>query len=153
MGTQSTPADGVLIRRATAADADFVYAFICALEDTTIDPGRFQAIYQLNINFPPVHYFVAEQAGEVIGFISCHTQHLLHHGGKVGEIQEFFVRPDRRGKGIGRQLLAAVMALATEKKFVNLEVTTNQKRQDTIRFYERASFLLSHYKLVKPIRP
>lgn len=153
MATQSTPPDGVFIRRATAADEHTVYAFICTLEDTVIDPARFQSIYRLNLGFPPVHYFVAEKAGEVVGFISCHTQHLLHHGGKVGEIQELFVREDRRGQGIGLLLLTAVTELAVQKKWINLEVTTNQKRQDTIRFYERASFLLSHFKLVKPIWP
>lgn len=140
-------------RPATLADVDTVYGFICALEETIINRAHFYAVYRLNLANPAVHYFVAEQAGEVVGFISCHTQHLLHHGGKVGEIQELFVRPDLRGQGIGQQLLAEVTTLAVREGFVNLEVTTNQKRQDTIRFYERESFQLSHYKLVKSIKP
>lgn len=151
MISPSTPPDDVIIRRAIPSDVDTIYAFICALEDTVIDQAAFHRIYTLNSGFPPIHYFVADKAGEVVGFISCHTQYLLHHSGKVGEIQELYVRQDMRGQGVGQKLLAAVMALATEKKFVNLEVTTNQKRQDTIRFYERASFQLSHYKLVKSI--
>ena len=131
---------------------DTVYAFICALEETTIDRADFYAIYQLNLANPAIHYFVADKSGEVVGFVSCHIQHLLHHGGKVGEMQELFVRPDLRGQGIGQQLLADVTALAKREGCVNLEVTTNQKRQDTIRFYERESFQLSHYKLVKPLQ-
>jgi PhnO protein len=147
------PPNDVIIRPATMGDAAVAYAFICALEETPIDQTAFRQIYQSNIASPPVHYFVADKAGEVVGFISCHTQHLLHHGGKVGEIQELFVRQDMRGQGVGGKLLAEVTALALREEFVNLEVTTNQKRQDTIRFYERESFRLSHVKLVKSINP
>lgn len=98
-----------------------------------------------------VHYLVAEQLGTVVGFVSCHVQALLHHVGKVGEIQELFVRADYRNQHIGQQLVAALTRLAVQENFVNLEVTTNQKRADTIRFYERELFQRTHFKLVKPI--
>lgn len=143
----------IIIRQATLSDEAVVYAFICALEEATIDQTAFHQIYQSNIDSPSVHYFVAETAGETVGFISCHIQLLLHHGGKVGEIQEFFVTPNMRGQGVGRKLLAEVTELAIREEFINMEVTTNQKRQDTVRFYERESFRLSHYKLVKSIKP
>jgi (aminoalkyl)phosphonate N-acetyltransferase len=35
--------------------------------------------------------------------------------------------------------------------FVNLEVTTNNRRTDTIRFYEQTGFVASHRKLVKSL--
>ena len=98
-----------------------------------------------------VHYLVAEWAGVVVGFISCHVQHLLHHTGKVGEIQELYVLPDYRNRHIGHQLMTTLDALAIREGFVNLEVTTNQKRIDTVRFYEREHFSGTHLKLVKPL--
>ena len=148
---QSTFPPAVHIRAAAPADAAVVYDFVCALEETTLDKPAFFRIYEQNLANPSIHYRVAEVAGDVVGFISCHVQWLLHHGGKVGEIQEFFVRPDVRQQGIGQALLAELYALAAQENFINLEVTTNQKRLDTFRFYERESFRLSHFKLVKPI--
>lgn len=99
-----------------------------------------------------IHYLVADMAGTVVGFVSCHVQYLLHHCGKVGEIQELFVRPDHRNQRIGHQLVAALNQLAIQHGFIHLEVTTNQKRTDTVRFYERESFHRTHIKLVKAIQ-
>lgn len=98
---------------------------------------------------PMIHYLVAEQGDTVIGFVSCHVQYLLHHTGKVGEIQELYVKPALRNQRIGSQLIAALDALANRENFVQIEVTTNQIRTDTVRFYEREQFSCTHFKLVK----
>jgi PhnO protein len=149
--TQSTLPTAVYVRDATEQDAPIIYDFICLLEDSTLDVNAFNAIFQHNLANPNVHYLVAERAGAVLGFVSCHVQYLLHHTGKVGEIQELFVRPELRSQGIGRQLVAALNELALLENFVNLEVTTNQKRLNTVRFYERELFIRTHVKLVKPL--
>lgn len=152
MPIQSTFPSGLTIRIATETDAPIIYDFLCALEETTLDQESFNTVFYRNIANPLVHYLVAEIQGEVVGFVSCHVQYLLHHTGKVGEIQELFVRPELRNQRIGHQLVAALVELATNENFVNLEVTTNQKRVDTIRFYERESFTRTHVKLVKPLQ-
>lgn len=139
------------IRAATWIDAPIIYAFVCALEECIIDQTAFLAVFRHNLADPAVHYLVAERSGEVVGFVSCHVQQLLHHGGKVAEIQELFVRPDARNQRVGQRLVQAIYTLATHEQFINLEVTTNQKRTDTIRFYERESFSHTHVKLVKPV--
>ena len=153
VAVQSTFSDDLFIRRATGNDAFVIYQFICILEETQLNQATFDCIFHQNLANPFIHYLVAEQHNEVVGFVSCHVQHLLHHGGKVGEIQELFVRADVRNQHIGHQLITALNALAMKEKFINLEVTTNQKRSDTVRFYERESFKQTHFKLVKPIQP
>ncbi len=152
MAVQSTFSDDLHIRRATKNDASIIYGFICILEETQLEKSVFDTIFHQNLANSFIHYLVAERAGDVVGFISCHVQHLLHHCGKVGEIQELFVRPDARNQHIGHQLVAALNVLAVEEGFINLEVTTNQKRADTVRFYERELFKQTHLKLVKPIQ-
>lgn len=142
-----------MIRPATASDASVICQFIGDLEETVLDTARFQDVFARNMTNPMIHYLVAEVNDVVVGFLSCHVQLLLHHTGPVGEIQELFVRADQRGKQIGRQLLDYLTALAHRHGFVNLEVTTKQKRTDTVRFYERELFRCTHYKLVKPICP
>lgn len=146
--TSSAP---VLIRRALPTDVAAIHQFICDLEEAKLDPERFSSIYKLNLSSPMVHYLVAERAGDLVGFVSCHTYYPLHHMNKVGEIQELYVRPDYRSQGVGRRLLDALVELAAYKRVSQLEVTTNQKRTDALRFYERESFLCTHYKLVKTL--
>ena len=152
MTTQSTLPANVAIRAATPNDALIIYDFVCALEETTLDTTAFNSVFFFNLSNPHIHYLVAERQGNVLGFVSCHVQYLLHHSGKVGEIQELYVRPEVRNQHIGHQLIAALNQLSIEQNFVNLEVTTNQKRTDTIRFYEREAFTRTHIKLVKPIQ-
>lgn len=148
----STPPLTVLIRPADPSDLAVVYQFLCELEETNLDFTPFRAVFRHNLMNPMVHYLMAEHEGEVAGFVSCHVQYLLHHTGKVGEIQELYVRPEYRSQRVGRQLVSALHALAVEEDWVHLEVTTNRKRTDTVRFYERESFVRSHFKLVRPIQ-
>ncbi len=143
----------VLIRPAEARDAAVVYRFLCELEDQQLDLTAFQTVFERNLGQSDIYYRVAEAGGEVIGFMSCHVQHLLHHVGKVGEIQELFVRDDYRNQRIGRQFMDALDTLARQQNFVNLEVTTNRIRTDTHRFYEQAGFRATHYKFVKTCTP
>lgn len=152
MITQSTFSHSLQIRPADTGDLPTVYDFLCILEDEVLDQSAFKSVFLHNLANPLIHYLVAEQGGELVGFASCHVQYLLHHGGKVGEIQELFVRSDVRNQRIGHKLVEALETLAYQEGFVNLEVTTNQKRIDTIRFYERENFKSTHLKLVKMLR-
>ncbi|GAB3640858.1 aminoalkylphosphonate N-acetyltransferase [Spirosoma arcticum] len=126
-----------------------VYGFLCDLEKTMLDRSCFRAIFRKNVTNPMIHYLVAERDERVVGFVSYHIQYLLHHTGKVGEIQELYIRPDLRNQRIGSQLIATLDALAHREDLVQLEVTTNQIRTDTVRFYEREHFSRTHVKLVK----
>ncbi|MDB5242859.1 MAG: family acetyltransferase [Spirosoma sp.] len=147
--TQSTPS--LFIRSARRSDADVVYGFLCDLEGSLLDAGLFTDVFRHNLANPMIHYLVAEWAGLVVGFVSCHVQYLLHHTGKVAEIQELYVKPDYRNQRIGHQLITTLDTLAIREGFVNLEVTTNRKRHDTIRFYEQEHFSSTHLKLVKSL--
>jgi PhnO protein len=148
-----TASDSLLIRPATVDDRDVVYEFLCELETAILDRQRFDTCYDQNLANSMVHYFVAElpDTNEPVGFVSCHIQYLLHHTGKVGEIQELFVKPAHRSQQIGKQLIRALIELADQQNLVNLEVTTNQKRLAAIRFYERELFRVTHSKLVRVI--
>lgn len=153
VSANSMPVTSVRIRFATPDDCQTVYQFVCDLEETSLDPVRFADVFARNLQNSSVWYLLAEQDGQAVGFASCHAQYVLHHAGRVGEIQELYVAPAHRGQQIGRQLVAALDALAVREGFINLEVTTNQQRTDALRFYERESFQRTHYKLVKSLLP
>ena len=136
----------VEIRKVEKQDLDFVYKAICELENEELDLKVFKEIFNENISKPNNLYLIAENENEGLGFISFHTQNLLHHCGRVGEIQEFFIHQNHRGKGIGRQLIEKIMQYANQNNLKSIEVTTNRRRVENVLIYENLGFTLSHNK-------
>ncbi|TDW45977.1 GNAT family acetyltransferase [Flavobacterium sp. 270] len=134
------------IRKIQNQDLDFVYKSICELENETLDFETFKEIFNENISNPNNLYLLAENENESLGFISFHTQKLLHHCGVVGEIQEFFINKNYRGKGIGKQLIEEIIQYSKENNLKSIEVTTNKKRVENVVIYENLGFTLSHNK-------
>lgn len=134
------------IRKVENRDLDFVYKAICELENEELDFEVFAAIFHENISNKNNLYLLAENENEGLGFISFHTQNLLHHCGLVGEIQEFFIHQNHRGKGIGRQLINEIMQYADQNNLKSIEVTTNRRRVENVLIYENLGFKLSHNK-------
>jgi len=134
------------IREVENGDLDFVYRAICELENEELDFEVFKEIFRENISNPKNLYLIAENESEGVGFISFHTQNLLHHCGLVGEIQEFFIHKDHRGKGIGRQLIEKIMQFSDLNNLKSIEVTTNKRRVENVLIYENLGFGLTHNK-------
>ena len=141
----------ISIRRAAITDEATVYHFVCALEEKTLDADRFRDVYRQNVMHTDCYYLLAEEEGQPVGFVSLHTQLLLHHGGRTGEVQELFVEEGVRGRGIGQRLLTEVEALGNTLGLIEIEVTTNRRRTNTHQFYQRAGYTYSHLKFTKPL--
>lgn len=141
----------LVIRQAVDTDVAAIHKFVCELEEQSFDFDLFEVIYKNNIQRPDNIYLVATVNNLAVGYISCHGQMLLHHLGKVYEIQELFVKEEHRGKRIGETLIRALKERLAPEKYASLEVTTNKHRTDTIRFYERCGFDLTHVKFTSPI--
>ncbi|MFH7015857.1 GNAT family N-acetyltransferase [Flavobacterium sp. FlaQc-47] len=136
----------VKIRKVIKQDLDFVYKAINELENEVLDFEVFREIFHENISNPKNFYLIAEIEKEGVGFISFHTQNLLHHCGLVGEIQEFFIHKNYRGKGIGRQLIEKIIDYADRNNLKSIEVTTNKRRVENVMIYENLGFGLTHNK-------
>lgn len=134
------------IRKVESKDLDFIYKSICELENEELDFRIFEEIFNENISNPNNFYLIAENENEALGFVTFHTQNLLHHCGLVGEIQEFFIDKKHRGKGIGRQLIEKIMQFSEENNLKSIEVTTNRIRAENVLIYENLGFKLSHNK-------
>jgi (aminoalkyl)phosphonate N-acetyltransferase len=134
------------IRKIEISDLEFVYNAVCNLENEILEKVTFQKIFYENITNPNFLYLIALNNSNKVGFISFHTQNLLHHCGLVGEIQEFYLVSEYRGNGIGKKLIEGVFNFAKEKKIKSIEVTTNMKRTENIEIYKNLGFNLSHHK-------
>jgi len=137
----------IIIRKANEKDFDTIYQFINELEETIFSAEDQQVAFEQNISNSDCIYLVAELNEQPIGFISCHAQVLLHHGGqKIGEIQEMYVSTENRKMGVGKKLIDELKKVAIQNGIAQLEVTSNKKRLKTHQFYQRESFINSHEK-------
>lgn len=95
--------------------------------------------------------FVAEEAGRVVGcFQLDFLRRLARAGGLVMEIESVHVLKEFRGRGIGAAMMRAALARARERGCVRVQLTSQKRRVDAHRFYERLGFSPSHlgFKIV-----
>ncbi len=69
---------------------------------------------------------------------------LTGRGTKRMVIEAVQTRADMRGKGIGAKLIQHCLDVARERDIALVQLTSNAKRQDAHRFYERLGFEKSH---------
>ncbi|HEY1045314.1 MAG TPA: GNAT family N-acetyltransferase [Bacteroidia bacterium] len=139
----------IQLRKSNDLDAKQVHKLICLLENENLDLEMFTQMFSGNVRDPRNIYLVAEENGLIVGFISCHSQVLLHHLDIVYEIQEMFVDEHFRGKGLGRQLLENLQNEIQLRKGKYLEVSSNKLRDQAHEFYQLAGFNRTHYKFTK----
>ncbi len=137
------------IREMSPEDLLPVYELICELEESRLDAEAFREIFMLNLGNPFYRYYVSVSKGRLTGMISLHSQLLLHHASRVGEIQELIITSDQRGHGIGEALLEKAMAYAAEQQWLQVEVSSNKKRSGAHRFYLKNGFAQDHLKFVR----
>lgn len=138
---------------ATAQEMEAVYSLICQLEEQALPPADFERIYLENLQNPAVCYLLCQDQGEVLGFCSLHIQALLHHAGKIAEVQELVLCPRARGAGAGRALIEAAKQKARQEGCLQIEVCCSLRRRDAHQFYEHIGLEKSHYKFTAPLIP
>ena len=138
-------------RPATANDLEMVYLLVSELEGRTMDKTSFDSTFQKNLSDPNIHYLIAENDSNVVGFISLHVQHLLHHSKPTCEIQELIVLPESRGFGVGKLLIEAVEKIAHSIQPEEIELTTSIFRVKAQAFYRELGYEQTHNKFVKKL--
>ncbi len=137
----------IKIRVVEAEDFPSIYAFVNALEEKVFNKATLKKAFHKNTTNPKHIYLIAESKGGPVGYVSCHTQLLLHHGGReIGEIQELYVHPSARKRGVGKHLFHALKEMALAKGIIQLEVTANHTRVSAHRFYREQGFFETHKK-------
>lgn len=82
---------------------------------------------------------------EIIGTLQLSfIQYLTYQGGIRAQIEAVRIRKDKRGLGIGKTMFEWAIQRAKERQAHVLQLTTDKKRPDAIRFYEDLGFKQSH---------
>ncbi|WP_407159001.1 GNAT family N-acetyltransferase [Bradyrhizobium sp. STM 3557] len=98
---------------------------------------------------PNLQLVVAEEAGRVVGCLQlCLLPGLSSQGASRALVEDVRVASDRRGRGIGEQLLQWAIGEARARRAALMELLTHQSRVDAQRFYERLGFARSHVGMV-----
>ena len=94
---------------------------------------------------PEMDVYVALDGDEVVGTYQIHfMKGLAFQGRSRVEIESVHTREDRRGQGIGAQMMAHAEELARAAKAGLMQLTSNKVRTDAHRFYGRLGFDQSH---------
>ena len=140
-----------MIRLAVSADQPEIYSLICALEETSFPQEMFAWGFYPMLSSASHLLLVAEEEGQIIGLLHLRMEFQLHHCGTVAEIMELIVSREVRSKGIGAALLKAAREQAIQHHCIQFEVTSNQKRKQAHRFYQREGLEQTHIKLTEAL--
>lgn len=138
-----------------AAGRDDVAAIVAMLADDRLGgpremiadplPRSYLAAFERIASAPDILLMVADQDELVVGcFQLCFLPGLSSQGATRALIEDVRVASDRRGQGIGEQMLRWAMAEAQSRGCRVFELLTHESRVDAQRFYARLGFAASH---------
>jgi len=130
-----------LIRFAAEADIPVLVALLQELfaieADFRADPVKQACGLRLLLENPGAHVWVAEEGERVVGLCTLQVLISTAEGGPVGLVEDVVVASDRRGVGIGRQLLQALESWAAAKRLSRLQLLADRGNDPALAFYRR----------------
>jgi GNAT superfamily N-acetyltransferase len=153
--TPTTPTMETLrVREATRGDLPAIVALVAAdairevvedIDETGMPaPAYVKAFEEIDADTNTL-LLVGELAGEVVATCQLNfLRQLVYHGGLVAQVESVRTVSHRRGEGIGTALLDWVIAESRRRGAVRLQLTSNVRRVDARRFYERLGFRATH---------
>jgi GNAT superfamily N-acetyltransferase len=129
------------IREATAADAGLILAFIRALAEYErllheVEATEGDVVRDLFGPHARVFCDIAERDGEPVGFALWFYNYSTFRGRHGIWLEDLFVRPDARGSGAGRALLAGLARRCVEQGLARLEWAVLDWNAPSIAFYD-----------------
>ncbi len=121
---------------------------IAPQEPAASDPLAYQRAFERITQDPNAYLLVAKQHNQVIGVTQINfIPNLTYQGGSRALIEGVRIDARFRNKGLGTQLIHKAIALARVRGCVLVQLTTDKRRDDALRFYERLGFINSHHGL------
>lgn len=140
-------------RKATKQDVPHIIAMLAndklgKLREDYQDPlpkKYYDAFDNINNDANQELTIVEDENAEIIATLQLSfIQYLTYQGGIRAQIEAVRVREDQRGKGLGEKLFLWAIERARNRGAHLLQLTSDKKRPDAIRFYEKLGFVASH---------
>jgi GNAT superfamily N-acetyltransferase len=124
-------ADDALGAEREKPGVDIAENYTKAFERITTDPNQELTIAELDEEIVATFQLT---------FIPC----LTYNGGLRAQVEAVRTSASHRGQGIGTRVFEYIISRAREKGCHLIQLTTDKKRPDAIRFYEALGFAASH---------
>lgn len=112
---------------------------------TPLPPEYIEAFGKISADENQELIVVENEVLEIIGTLQLSfIQYLTYRGGIRAQIEAVRISKNYRGKGIGKKMFLWAMNRARERNAHLLQLTTDKKRPEAIRFYEDLGFISSH---------
>lgn len=133
------------VRLAGPADAEVVgrllFDFNTEFETATPTAGEFAARFTILLGRPDVFVVLAEDAdGTATGFGLLTLRPTPYGDGPLAQLEELYVVPVLRDRGIGTALLTRAVAEVEARGGIEVHINVDEVDTDTRRFYERHGF-------------
>lgn len=139
-----------VVRPATPADLPRVVELLAQLAPDTADredPSRIDMYTAVlgRTGAQGQRLLVIEDGGRIVGTLALVlVENLSHQGAPYAIIENVVVDEAERGKQYGETLLRAAIDQAREAGCYKVSLTSNKRRTDAHRFYERLGFERTH---------
>ena len=149
----------LLIRRARPDEAGVVFALVCELAEYEklsheVDATEQSIADALFGDNPILFCDIAEWNGEVAGFAVWFNNFSTFSGRTGIYLEDLFVRPSMRGKGIGKALLAHLAKVCVDSGWSRLQWSVLDWNTPSIAFYKSlGAVMLDEWKLCKVTGP
>lgn len=130
----------IVLRTATPDDAPEIHRLIVALATYEREPGAVEASpaglrAQLAAERPPFECLLAEAEGVVVGFALFFHNYSTWRGSPGLYLEDLFVEPAQRGRGVGRRLFAELARIAVSRDCARMEWMVLDWNSPAIEFY------------------
>ena len=139
------------LRPAAAADAAAIATLLTQLGyPTTADEARAR-LEALAGAAPMDRVIVAELDGRVVAVMTLHLVPEIHRPRPNGRVTALVVVERVRGRGVGRAMMAEAERIFRADGAGILELTSNSRRTDAHRFYERLGYVKTSFRFAKEL--
>ena len=163
-----SPPDATRLRRATGADLTALVALVRAYHDgdgiesdaaelpailrpLLADSTRPDAGAQLRDGVPKGCAWLIEHAGETVGYVAICFGYSIEFRGVDAFVDEIYLAPAYRGRGIGAQALRLAIDGARAHGAHALHLEVDPDNAAAVRLYQAAGFATRRYRLMSHV--
>lgn len=122
--------------------ARLLHDFDTEFDETDVpDVADFAVRFAVLLARDDVHVVLAEQGVEPVGFAYLTLRPTPYYDGSLGQLEELYVVPALRDRGIGTLMLTTAIIDVRAKGAAEVHINVDEVDVDTRRFYERHGFV------------
>lgn len=129
------------IRKCTNSDFEQITSLLVQLWPKKVQNlSKLRGAYERGLIATHQRYFVAVEAGLIVGFASLSIKNSLWEAGPLANIDELVVDEAARGQGVGSALIDYLADTARKLGCSRIELDSAFHRTDAHAFYEKKGF-------------